>query len=156
MQTPPPESLSDRALAQDGGRLTFHGTGVAIGRAGVLILGPSGSGKSSIALDLMAHGGQIIADDSIWLEAAELIRPDTAPTFVEARGIGLLNAGPVTRNAHLNLVVDLSRPEPYRLPPRRITSVHGQNVSLILGAGQFHLVPAILHLLRHGKFDPDL
>lgn len=133
----------------------FHGTGVALDRAGVLILGPSGSGKSSLALALMAFGAQLIADDSIWLDGLNLIRPNTAKPLIEARGVGLLNAGSTLPTARLHLVVDLSRPEPHRLPPRRTAKVHDQKAQLILGAGQTTLAPAILHYLHHGKLDPD-
>ncbi len=155
MQTPPPKPLSEQALGQDGTRLSFHGTGVVLDGVGVLILGPSGSGKSSLALALLAHGAHLIADDGIWLDGITLTRPDTAAPLIEAYGIGLLNAGHIVHTAPLRLVVDLSQPEPQRLPPRRVASVNGQNVPLILGAGQQTLAYAILHLLRHGKIDPD-
>jgi HPr kinase/phosphorylase len=155
MQIPPPEPLTQWAVDPDAARLAFHGSGVAIDGQGILILGPSGSGKSSLALALLAHGASLISDDAIWLETAQLIRPDSAPPFIEARGIGLLNAGPFAATAPLSFVVDLSRTEPHRLPPRRIATAQGQNMPLILGAGQMTLAPAILHLVLHGKIDPD-
>ena len=104
----------------------------------------------------MGFGACLISDDFVGLEDHNLIIPGHAAPFIEARGVGLLNAGPIIGKARLNLVVDLSRPEPHRLPPRRLATAQGQNVPLILGAGQTTLAPAILHLLRHGKFDPDL
>lgn len=154
MDSPPPEALADRASAQDGGRLFFHASAVALDGAGVLILGPSGSGKSTLALALMALGAELISDDAVWLDGATLHRPDTAPPLVEARGIGLLNAGPNCPKAALHLVIDLSRPEPHRLPPRRIATIGDQKVQLILAAGQPTLAPAILHLLRFGRAAP--
>lgn len=151
----PPEALAERASSRDGDRLFFHATAVAVQEKGVLILGPSGSGKSSLALALMAHGAKLISDDGVWVEGVQLHRPDSAPALIEARGVGLLQAGPICRRAPLSLVVDLSRPEPNRLPPRRRTSIHAQKVELILAAGQTTLAPTLLHLLRHGRAEPD-
>src|SRR5680860_706999 len=41
----------------------LHATSIAINGCGVLIRGAPGSGKSSLALQLMALGGVLIADD---------------------------------------------------------------------------------------------
>lgn len=121
----------------------------------MLILGPSGSGKSTLALALLALGGALICDDGVWVEGVQLRRPDTAPALIEARGVGLLRAGPICPQAPLSLVVDLARSEPDRLPPRRMASHHGQKAELILAAGQTTLAPTLVHLLRHGRADPD-
>lgn len=152
--TVPPEPLAGRASAQDGARLFFHASAVALEGKGALILGPSGVGKSTLALSLMALGAELIADDGVWVERAQLIRPDTAPPLIEARGVGLLRAGPICTAAPLSLVIDLSRPEPQRLPPRRMTLVHDQKVELILAAGQVTVAAPFFHLLRYGRADP--
>lgn len=132
----------------------FHASAVALGDKGVLILGPSGSGKSRLALALMALGAKLTSDDGVWLDQMQLHRPKTAPPLIEARGIGLLKAGPLCETAALQLVVDLSRPEPDRLPPNRKIIVAGAEVELILAAGQQTLAPALLHLLRFGRIAP--
>ncbi|UWQ97416.1 serine kinase [Rhodobacteraceae bacterium M385] len=131
----------------------FHATGIAVAGKGVLILGPSGSGKSTLALELIALGGALISDDGIWLEAGQLCAPRSAPALIEARGIGLLNAGSLCPSAPLMAVVDLSRTEPERLPPTRSVLVHDQTAMLILGAEQHRLAVSLLHLLRYGKAD---
>ena len=41
----------------------IHATSVAIGGHGVLIMGPSGSGKSDLALRLIDRGARLISDD---------------------------------------------------------------------------------------------
>lgn len=147
------EALSDRASARDGDKLFFHATAVVADAKGVLILGASGSGKSTLALALMALGADLICDDGVWLDGANLHRPVKASPLIEARGVGLLNSGPICATAPLCLIVDLSRAEPERLPPRRIATVHDQKVELILAAGQTTFAPALLHLLRYGRAD---
>lgn len=91
-------------------------------RPGLLILGASGAGKSGLALEMMARGAVLVADDRTVLrrEAGGLVAdaPDSLRGLIEARGVGILRArahGPVT----LALAVDLARAEPERLPPDR-------------------------------------
>jgi HPr kinase/phosphorylase len=58
------------------GQTSLHATAVICGESGVLILGPSGSGKSALALALMAHAtstgafGALIGDDRIFVSQA--------------------------------------------------------------------------------------
>ena len=42
--------------------MKVHGTSVSIDGDGVLFRGPSGSGKSDLALRVIYHGGQLVAD----------------------------------------------------------------------------------------------
>ena len=59
------------------GRTSLHATAVVHGESGVLILGPSGSGKSALALALMARAssagafGALIGDDRIFVRKVE-------------------------------------------------------------------------------------
>ncbi|MFQ5437976.1 MAG: HPr kinase/phosphorylase, partial [Paracoccaceae bacterium] len=43
--------------------MIVHAGAVAFDRRAVLILGPSGSGKSSLALELMSRGASLVSDD---------------------------------------------------------------------------------------------
>ena len=75
----------------------LHASAVALTpAAGVLILGPSGVGKSSLALRLMALGARLVADDGVALtvQAGALIARAPAPIagLIEARGAGILHA----------------------------------------------------------------
>ena len=45
------------------GSLIMHATCVDINGSGVLIVGRSGSGKSSLAINLLALGSTLVADD---------------------------------------------------------------------------------------------
>lgn len=93
---------------------------MAINGAGVLILGPSGSGKSALALELMALGASLVSDDRTVLAARQgtlyASPPPTIAGLIEARGVGLLRALH-TADAPLSLAIDLSQAEVSRLPP---------------------------------------
>ena len=47
--------------------LNLHGSAVALEGRGLLILGASGTGKSALALRMMAHGARLVADDRVVL-----------------------------------------------------------------------------------------
>lgn len=155
MSAAAPEQLARLAAETDGARLFFRGNAVALDGKGLLILGAPGAGKSSLSLALMAHGAQLISDDGVWAAPTAtgpvLRRPDSAPPLIEARGLGLLNAGPITPEAPLSLIVDLDRSEPDRLPPRRIVAFGTATIEVILGAELPIAAPALLHMLRHGR-----
>jgi serine kinase of HPr protein (carbohydrate metabolism regulator) len=64
---------------------------------GVLLQGPSGSGKSDLALRCLDLGFVLIADDrvEVWASAGGLFGapPDVLSGLAEARGVGLLTLG---------------------------------------------------------------
>ena len=96
-----------------------HATSVALNDKGVLIKGASGSGKSTVALELIMLGAKLIADDrtalSLSNEQVYLSAPRTLPMGIEIRGIGIVGA-PICERAELKLVVDLSKLENKRFP----------------------------------------
>ena len=127
---------------------------MALQGIGLLILGAAGSGKSGLALTLMAHGARLVADDRtlITCDSRHLIAESPAPIrgLIEARGIGLLHAepaGPVP----LALAVDLDRPETERLPPPRHISLIGCDLPLLHGRDTPNLAVALLQLLKAGR-----
>lgn len=92
------------ALTQD------SGAGSRAAPPAVLLRGPSGSGKSDLALRLIEQGWHLVADDQTCLEAGALGLIASAPRALagrmEVRGLGLLPAATVPR-ARLCLIVDL-------------------------------------------------
>jgi HPr kinase/phosphorylase len=158
MPHPAPVPLTDWAMDDTGGRLTLHASAVALGGRGVLIRGASGTGKSSLALQLLTRGASLIADDGVRVDTAGTVpfleRPDHATDLIESRGIGLLRAGPVCGRAELVLAIDLDRVEPERLPPRRMVTAGRAERPLILGLGHPTLADAVVHMLRHGRDAP--
>jgi HPr kinase/phosphorylase len=140
----------------DGAPETLHATCVALDGRAVLILGPSGSGKSSLALDLMALGARLVADDRTIVtpgpDAPIATCPPAIRGRIEARGIGILSADPAPATP-VALVVDLGQPEPDRLPPRRTRILAGHPVPLVQNPGTGPFAAAILLYLRHGRID---
>lgn len=134
--------------------LVLHATCVAVDGRGVLITGPSGSGKSGLALTLMAHGARLVADDRVTLSRDEGTLRATCPPsirgMIEARGIGLLAADAI-EETEVVLVVDLGTPETERLPPRREVSYLGRTVPLVRGGAGPHFPAALLHYVRAGR-----
>ena len=134
--------------------LVLHACAVAVEGRGLLILGASGAGKSSLALQLMALGAGLVADDRVSLhqEAGHLVAsaPARLSGLIEARGIGLLHAhalGPTP----LHLGVDLDRPEPDRLPPPRHLTLLDCRIPLVLGRDAPHLAYGLMQYLRGGR-----
>lgn len=134
--------------------IILHATTVALGPSGVLIRGAAGSGKSALALDLIAWGCALVADDRTQLTATPdgpvASCPPALLGLIEARGVGLLNAAPQPR-AFVRLVVDLDQPEPERLPPHRTVALIGHDVALLHNPGTSHFAAAILQYLRAGR-----
>ncbi|ASP30871.1 serine kinase [Qipengyuania flava] len=69
-------------------------TGVAIGGRVLLIEGPPGAGKSSLALALIDRGATLVGDDAVTLdrrgEAAYALPPPTTAGLVEIRNVGIV------------------------------------------------------------------
>lgn len=138
------------------GRLQLHASTVVISRKAVAFVGPSGSGKSGHALEMMTHGATLLADDITWFETAKTgVNASCPPTLsgqVEARGIGILNATPAPPTL-LALIVDLGTPETDRLPPRRTTQILGHDIPLIHKSDSPHFIASILHYIANGRVE---
>ena len=119
------------------GRLV-HGSAVAFELpervAGVLITGKSGTGKSELALELMAMGARLVSDDQTCLcvdgGIVQMSPPSTIRGLIEMRGIGLMRAK-VLEPAPLAVLVDLDMTETERLPPVRNCDVQGVAIPLL-------------------------
>lgn len=137
------------------GETIVHASCVAAYGRGLLIWGASGSGKSSLALALMALGARLIADDRTILQLSvdeRVMASAPAPLrgLIEARGIGLLNAE-IAEQATLDLVVDLDRTEADRLPPFRHTRLLGQDLPLLYRVENIHFASMLMQYLKAGR-----
>ncbi len=134
--------------------LILHASCVAVAGRGLLILGPSGSGKSSLALHLLALGAGLVADDRTELRVQDgrLVArcPPALTGLIEARGIGLLRADPVAE-VPVALVADLGQTEDQRLPPARHITILGCGVDLVLHPQKDHFPQALMLYLRQGR-----
>ncbi len=75
---------------------TQHGVFMDVFNAGVMLSGPSGIGKGSLALSLIDRGHKLIADDTVLLTcSSENHIIGTCPVllqdFLEVQGLGVLN-----------------------------------------------------------------
>lgn len=89
---------------------TIWGNVVSIDGRGVLLRGPSGIGKSDLALRLIDAGASLVADDRVELarEGDSLIAraPEALSGRMEVRGIGIVSV-PAVQRVSLVLVIDL-------------------------------------------------
>jgi HPr kinase/phosphorylase len=135
-------------------RQILHATCVCVDGRGLLILGPSGSGKSALALRLLALGASLVADDrsEVSVTDGRLIARCPAPItgLIEARGVGILRA-PVVNEAEVRLVADLGQVDDQRLPPARWITILGCRIDLVLHAQNAHFPDALMLYLRYGR-----
>ncbi|VAW04256.1 HPr kinase/phosphorylase [hydrothermal vent metagenome] len=113
----------------------IHGSGIFMDGKGILITGPSGSGKSDLALRLMALGAELVGDDYVILshtlshtgQGRVMMRPsDTIAGRMEVRGVGIVNVdfrADATVDMVVNLVGDVACLE--RLPEKKTTLLDG-------------------------------
>ena len=150
--------LSDRDLAvsvvaTELGSIA-HASCVTLHGQGVLIVGPSGSGKSSLALHLMALGAELVSDDQTILvrdgDSIKAAAPPAISGMIEARGVGLLRAD-VAETAALRLVIDLGKTEHDRLPSPRMATVLGISLRLFHKSDSAAFPAAILQYLKAGR-----
>ena len=122
---------------------------MAVDGRGLLILGPSGSGKSRLAAEMVALGARLVADDRVEIRSGDppiLAAPARWPGQIEIRGLGLLpvpSAGPVPCHAVLDLAVQGRG----RLPDHGIITLLGRNVTCLRwGDGRPYAAALMLYL----------
>lgn len=135
------------------GAQTLHATTVAINGRAALIRGASGSGKSGLALQLLALGAELVADDRtvVWADGETLRAdaPDTIRGQIEARGVGILRS-PAAGPCAVTLVVDMDEVETERLPERREVRLLGIPLPVINKSESAHF-PAALAVYLKGE-----
>jgi serine kinase of HPr protein (carbohydrate metabolism regulator) len=115
--------------------IATHGTAVALGGLGVLLRGPSGSGKSDLALRLIAVGAQLVADDQVMLARIDdrvwMAPPAGIAGLLEVRGQGIRRVAHL-HSACLALIGDLLPPEQIeRLPEPARTPLLGIDIPVL-------------------------
>lgn len=134
--------------------LDIHGSCVAFGARGVLILGASGSGKSGLALQLIGLGASLVADDRTFIFAKDGWPCAKAPSelrgVIEARGLGLLQAETVPE-ARLQAVINMDVTERTRMPPDRTHDLLGCALPLLHKIESLHFAAAVRQYVVGGK-----
>jgi HPr kinase/phosphorylase len=139
-----------------------HGVLLRVHGQGVLLAGPSGIGKSVLALELLARGHALVADDAVEIRrdaSGRLIgqAPRLLRGFIEVRGLGILDVrrlygkSAVRARQRLDLIIRLTRGHgrasaTARLVGRRSTQrLLGEKVPVLsLGAGVGDNLPALV------------
>jgi HPr kinase/phosphorylase len=137
-----------------------HATCVDIDGAGVLLRGPSGSGKSDLALRLIDGGARLVADDCarLKLSGGRLIAsaPPEIAGRMEVRGLGIMDIETLAETS-LRLVVDLvTAGDIERLPRPATAEVLGVDLPLLrlapFEASAPAKVRAALKAARNGRW----
>ena len=113
----------------------IHGTCVDLSGSGVLLRGPSGSGKSDLALRLIDCGAVLVADDRVDLVVQDGSLTAAAPAnlagMIEVRGMGIMAVPSIPRSA-IGLVIDLVHEDALeRMPEPMVCSLLGVDLPLI-------------------------
>jgi serine kinase of HPr protein (carbohydrate metabolism regulator) len=132
----------------------IHGTCVAIDDAAVLLRGPSGSGKSDLALRLIDGGAKLVADDQVEILVEGTCLTATAPAplngMLEVRGLGpvTLGASKIAGRTPLRAIIDLvDRRDIERLPDQDICDLEGVQLPLFRVAPFERSAPAKVRLM---------
>jgi HPr kinase/phosphorylase len=145
----------------------LHASAVQLAGQGVIIFGPSGSGKSSLALELLrqvlldGNEASLISDDRVDVAKHEQHLAASPPPdlagLIEVRGAGIY---PVRHapSARLHLAVDLvDESRALRMPPQEARLVaHGVALPSLVLPGA-HTAACVRAILSHlGLFPPVL
>jgi len=141
---------------------SVHASAVKVGHLAVLIRGPSGSGKSRLAFDLIMAGragvverAVLVGDDRVHLATVgDEIEVRPAPPLaglIEIRGLGIRRCDFV--DATVGLVVDLDAADAERLPSAEAqkTSISGVEIPRIPVSPGYSPLPLVVAALTTTK-----
>ena len=131
-----------------------HATCVAVGDHGLLILGKSGAGKSSLACEMLALGCALVCDDAVEIRIGVdgdvmCFPPKNAPEKLEMRGFGLLPI-PLKTSAKLMCCLMLSQDAGLRFPSEENVAFGSYEVPIYRTRYAVGLAAKAALLLRHG------
>ncbi|MCK1740918.1 HPr kinase/phosphatase C-terminal domain-containing protein [Bradyrhizobium sp. 139] len=142
---------------------SVHASAVKVGTLAVLIRGPSGSGKSRLAFDLIMAGragvverAVLVGDDRVHLATVghEIeVRPcGTLAGLIEIRGLGIRRCDFV-EHATVGLVVDLDAADAERMPATESlkTTISGVEIPRIPVARDHSPLPLVVAALTTTK-----
>ena len=138
----------------------IHGTCVELSGVGVLLRGPSGSGKSDLALRLIDGGAALVADDRVDLAVQGGVLTASAPAklagMLELRGMGVMSVPCLPRTV-IGLVIDLVEVEAVeRMPEPMVCHLLGVESPLLRLAAESASAPAKVRLAVESHRQPVL
>ena len=137
------------------GSSTIHASAVLVGPKAALIRGPSGSGKSKLAwqlLDSTLPFTRLVGDDRVYVEAQAgrlLVRPaEGLAGLIEMHGLGIRRV-PYEAMAVAGFVVDLAAADAGRLPAdqARQDAISGVTLPRLAVAAGADALPIVLAFL---------
>jgi serine kinase of HPr protein (carbohydrate metabolism regulator) len=144
----------DGEFAHGGQPRNLHATAVLIGDRGILVMGPSGAGKTTLALALLDHFAgvgqfaRLISDDQVFLSAkgARVVcrAPASIAGLAEVHGIG---PQPVAyeRSAVIDLCLELVEGKPERFQEQASLTIESVAIPKIMVPARN--VPAALQIV---------
>ena len=137
--------------------LRLHASAVSLSGVGVLITGTSGAGKSSLVIELLSRGAQLIADDQTELFAKEAALraqpPESLSGLLELYGVGVIDYPHIASPSSCEIGFEVhlsSEPPQERLPERAYREYLGYHLPyIVLSKGEAGLVAAKTMLLAH-------
>ncbi|UPK26449.1 HPr kinase/phosphorylase [Bradyrhizobium sp. 195] len=142
---------------------SVHASAVKVGQLAVLIRGPSGSGKSRLAFDLIMAGrtgvvetAVLVGDDRVHLatvgDEIEVRPTPRLAGLIEVRGLGIRRCD-FMEHATVGLVVDLDAADAERLPPAESlkTSIFGVEIPRIPVSRDYSPLPLVVAALTTTK-----
>lgn len=119
----------------------IHATALAFGERGLLVMGATGSGKTTLALTLISQArregrfARLVSDDRVWVSAAggRIVgrAPETIAGLVELRGLGprpVEHLGALVVDAVVRLV---PAADAQRLPDPETIEIGGSSLPLL-------------------------
>ena len=111
-----------------------HASCVEFEGKGVVIFGPSGSGKSDLALRLIDAGGKLVSDDYVEIASeGDVLYAHPAPNIagmIEVRGVGLMKLS-YKKSSVLSLALELVPERAIeRLPEAKIFNENDAEIPL--------------------------
>ena len=138
----------------------LHASCVAVADQGILICGPSGTGKSDLALRLIDDGADLVADDRVDISCknGQLLAsaPENIKGLIEVRGLGLVKVRARTE-AVITLVIELkNRHSIERVPVKDFAEIEGVKIPKIeLDPFDISALAKIRLILAGGLCKPD-